>query len=423
MSCIGNSPQAHLCTAGDCFFVADARCAWLSRHIRLFPSRCSVKNPEFFDIRRILSHDLWYHKEGTWRRYPKWRKTVPSGGHRMTYPHIRPTPSRAVGVSLGLIALWIFCGATWLSASAASLPPDANARPADETPAEEITPSPTTTDTRPTEPDTAPSPPSLTDTEPATSSTVQAPLSESTAPPATEPLTSSPTETSTAPTPESAIESAAESVSEPVLPTESTTFPESAVPTESATYSPTEPAPSSFPTTSPAVSPGQSPVGCNRNLWLTLAPTLLLGVIATACCLLCMERFRPPNRHPPADPSLHAPYDETAHRDRPPSSASPVPAPRQSYRVPTEDSPPAASGRIGIVNLGLLSHAYPPGSVVTLADLKAKGLVDQHAERLKILAAGTLDKPLTVIADAFSRRAADRITQTGGHPLRIDRPN
>ncbi len=77
------------------------------------------------------------------------------------------------------------------------------------------------------------------------------------------------------------------------------------------------------------------------------------------------------------------------------------------------------SGKMGIVNIGAISAACEPGEVVTLATLQAKGLVAGNVGRLKILASGTLDKPLTVKAGAFSLQAIKMILLTGGHAVKL----
>ena len=74
---------------------------------------------------------------------------------------------------------------------------------------------------------------------------------------------------------------------------------------------------------------------------------------------------------------------------------------------------------MGIINVGVISPAYQAGDTVTLADLKAKGLIDANIGRLKVLAAGTLDKPLTIKADAFSVQAVKMITLTGGQAIEL----
>ena len=76
-------------------------------------------------------------------------------------------------------------------------------------------------------------------------------------------------------------------------------------------------------------------------------------------------------------------------------------------------------GKMGIINVGQLCEVYNDGDTVDLADLQAKGLVDDNIGRLKVLAAGVLNKHLTVKADAFSVQAIKMITLTGGHAIKL----
>ncbi len=77
------------------------------------------------------------------------------------------------------------------------------------------------------------------------------------------------------------------------------------------------------------------------------------------------------------------------------------------------------TGKMGIINVGQISENYEAESHVDLADLQSKGLVDDNIGRLKVLAAGILDKPLYVKADAFSVQAIKMITLTGGHAIKL----
>ena len=76
-------------------------------------------------------------------------------------------------------------------------------------------------------------------------------------------------------------------------------------------------------------------------------------------------------------------------------------------------------GKMGIINVGIISPVYSAGDVVTLASLREKGLIDMNVGRLKVLASGTLDKPLIIKADAFSFQAVKMITLTGGHAIHL----
>lgn len=81
---------------------------------------------------------------------------------------------------------------------------------------------------------------------------------------------------------------------------------------------------------------------------------------------------------------------------------------------------PGGNGKQGIINVGVISAAFRPGDVVDLAVLRERGLVDVNVGRLKVLASGTLDKPLTVKADSFSVQAIKMITITGGHAVKLN---
>jgi large subunit ribosomal protein L15 len=65
------------------------------------------------------------------------------------------------------------------------------------------------------------------------------------------------------------------------------------------------------------------------------------------------------------------------------------------------------------VNLDDLS-LFDEGTEVTIELLKANGFANGHFDGIKILAKGTLDKKLTVKADAFSKSAREKIEAAGG---------
>lgn len=71
--------------------------------------------------------------------------------------------------------------------------------------------------------------------------------------------------------------------------------------------------------------------------------------------------------------------------------------------------------KTGIVNIDTLSQNFESGEVVTLDEIKKriKGF-NSKVTYLKVLARGTLDKPLTVEADSFSIQAVKMIALTGG---------
>ncbi len=71
-------------------------------------------------------------------------------------------------------------------------------------------------------------------------------------------------------------------------------------------------------------------------------------------------------------------------------------------------------GKQEVVNIGDIDEVFEANEVVTIADLKAKGLISKGAGRVKILAGGQLNKPLTVKAENFSIQAIKMIELTGG---------
>ncbi len=68
---------------------------------------------------------------------------------------------------------------------------------------------------------------------------------------------------------------------------------------------------------------------------------------------------------------------------------------------------------LAIINLGQLG-IFPSGTEVTPEMLLERGLVRGKGRQIKILGDGSLDKPLTVNAHAFSRKARERIEALGG---------
>jgi ribosomal protein L15 len=72
-----------------------------------------------------------------------------------------------------------------------------------------------------------------------------------------------------------------------------------------------------------------------------------------------------------------------------------------------------------IVNIDVLSANFKAGDVVTLSALKEKGLIAKGVDGVKVLARGTLDKPLTVEAENFSLAAIKMILLTGGEVHRV----
>ncbi len=77
-------------------------------------------------------------------------------------------------------------------------------------------------------------------------------------------------------------------------------------------------------------------------------------------------------------------------------------------------------GKAAPVNIDKLDRHYHAGDLITLARLREDGLVPPGTRKLKILAHGSLSKPLSVEADAFSLTAVKMILLTGGTPILLD---
>ena len=72
-----------------------------------------------------------------------------------------------------------------------------------------------------------------------------------------------------------------------------------------------------------------------------------------------------------------------------------------------------------IVNVDTLSEAFEAHETACLASMKAKGLIDKRAKTVKVLARGSLNKPLIVKAGDFSRTAVEMILLTGGNAVHV----
>jgi len=81
---------------------------------------------------------------------------------------------------------------------------------------------------------------------------------------------------------------------------------------------------------------------------------------------------------------------------------------------------PCRNGKKAMINLDTISAHFQADQTVSLDALLEKGLIPQKTCYLKVLARGTLDKPLTVRAHSFSAAAAKMILLTGGTVIRIE---
>ena len=80
--------------------------------------------------------------------------------------------------------------------------------------------------------------------------------------------------------------------------------------------------------------------------------------------------------------------------------------PKRGFHNPSQNKP-------AVVNLGQL-EVFDSGSEVTPDILLARGFIAGKGRAVKILAEGSLSKPLTVKAHAFSSKAKERLESLGG---------
>ena len=96
-----------------------------------------------------------------------------------------------------------------------------------------------------------------------------------------------------------------------------------------------------------------------------------------------------------------------------------APAPVKSAR---DRKPPKKSSKksnaIALVNIDDLDRSFNAGDLINLATLKEKGMVPNNTAHVKILARGTLTKPLTVCAGQFSMDAVKMIFLVGGKAVK-----
>lgn len=84
-----------------------------------------------------------------------------------------------------------------------------------------------------------------------------------------------------------------------------------------------------------------------------------------------------------------------------------------------EEEESVLPGPKAVVNIDTLSRNYQANDTVTLESLKAKKLVARSVNHVKVLARGSLDKPLTVKMPEFSADAVKMIALTGGRAVRL----
>ncbi len=76
-----------------------------------------------------------------------------------------------------------------------------------------------------------------------------------------------------------------------------------------------------------------------------------------------------------------------------------------------------------IINIDTISEHFSAGDTVDINSLKSQGLISSDAKYVKVLARGVIDKPINVIANAFSLTAVKMIALTGGTAKRAHTSN
>ena len=229
-----------------------------------------------------------------------------------------------------------------------------------------------------------------------------------------------------------------------------TNEPDTDEPTEAPTDEPEDP--TEAPTETETESETEEPVpgGCG-NAWIWIVLVIVI-VGAGAAVVIILLRRKNATEPKPTDPEPTEPEaePEVEAEPEPETPAAPLFIP-VGEEVPEEEIPEevetveevdaetvdemmtdkvaaaflvasdeeGGQGKMGIINVGLISAAYQAGETVDLASLQEKGMIDGNIGRLKVLASGTLDKPLIIKADAFSVQAVKMITLTGGQAIEL----
>ena len=204
-------------------------------------------------------------------------------------------------------------------------------------------------------------------------------------------------------------------------------------------------------TTAPGTEPETDPVtgdnGCGGNWWWIVLVIVVAAGVVVAVIILLRRKGEPETDEPETAPVAEP---ESTEEPEAPAESAPLFIP-VGEEVPEEEIPEevetveevaatdvdsmmtdkaaaaflvasdeeGGQGKMGIINVGLISAAYQAGETVDLASLQAKGMIDGNVGRLKVLASGTLDKPLIIKADAFSVQAIKMITLTGGQAIEL----
>jgi large subunit ribosomal protein L15 len=75
-----------------------------------------------------------------------------------------------------------------------------------------------------------------------------------------------------------------------------------------------------------------------------------------------------------------------------------------------------------VINVGALAAAVDAGAEVSLASLKAAGVIKGTAKHLRVLGDGDITKNMTVHANHFSASAKEKIEKAGGQAVLVAAP-
>lgn len=71
-------------------------------------------------------------------------------------------------------------------------------------------------------------------------------------------------------------------------------------------------------------------------------------------------------------------------------------------------------GKLQVVNLAEIEHAFDEGAVIRQSDLAKRGLIRSVKPGVKVLGTGPMKKKLTIMAEKFSESAQAAIKTAGG---------
>jgi large subunit ribosomal protein L15 len=73
----------------------------------------------------------------------------------------------------------------------------------------------------------------------------------------------------------------------------------------------------------------------------------------------------------------------------------------------------AFKNEVFAINLGMLDKLFSDGETVTLEALQQMGHAPRRSPALKILSGGELSKKVTIVANAFSKTAEEKLKKSG----------